>query len=175
MGSSPGLLLQPELNANPGAVPERCQSSLGSKAHGAALGLVFGDPTLSQGTPQHQPRSFAGYSFQKMGRGETLFCCSVHLIHIFTALPVLNPKQMVQLSPAPQSDDPWGLPAKCTFQRIIPRALLPLIWSLLSIPVLHPSSHSPALPHHSFHRGSLFHLKGWWSHRLLWSLNQRQL
>lgn len=37
----------------------------------------------------------------KDGQEETLSWYSVFLIHIFTDLPVLNPKQMVQLSPSP--------------------------------------------------------------------------
>lgn len=49
----------------------------------------------------HQPSSFAWYNFKKIGQEETISCYSVFLIHIFTALPVLNPKQMVQLSPSP--------------------------------------------------------------------------
>lgn len=168
-------------------MPELCQSSHaqvrlvpGSKAHGA--GPVLRGPGWAPVTqPRHRERHSMRVApatqlcFQNTGQGETISCYSVLLIRIFTALPVLNPKQMVQLSPAPQFDDPWGLPAKCTFQRIIPQALLTLIWSLLSIRVLHPSSHSPALPHDIFYRGSLFHLKGWWSHRLLWPLKQREL
>lgn len=43
----------------------------------------------------------AWYNYKKTGQEETISCYSVFLIHIFTALPVLNPKQMVQLSPSP--------------------------------------------------------------------------
>lgn len=126
-------------------MPELCQSSHaqvglvpGSKAHGAgpvSRGPGWAPVTQSRHRERHSMRVAPATQlcFQNTGQGETISCYSVLLIRIFTALPVLNPKQMVQLSPAPQFDDPWGLPAKCTFQRIIPQALLTLIWSLLSI------------------------------------------
>lgn len=70
------------LNANPGAVPELCQSSLGSKAHGAALGLVFGDPTLSQGTPQHESgtshAALLGTVSKRWGEGK-LFSAALYI------------------------------------------------------------------------------------------------
>lgn len=61
------------------------------------------DPVL--GTLQHTGVTshpvLLWYNFKKIGQEETISCYSVFLIHIFTALPVLNPKQMVQLSPSP--------------------------------------------------------------------------
>lgn len=49
----------------------------------------------------HQPSSFTWCNSKGTGQEEATSCYSVFLIHIFTALPVLNPKQMVQLSPSP--------------------------------------------------------------------------